>query len=121
MSGIEAFSLVCGIFQVISFAHETITLCKAIYQGASPDEHLQKKAVSLADVSANVQARQQGMTLQTADERSLADIARKCNIAARALQDEARFISNHQKSGSLVATMHVAAKTSWRKRRLERL
>jgi hypothetical protein len=121
MSGIEALSLVASIMQVIMFTGETISLCKTIYQqGSSPDSHLGQRADTLATLSADIQGHAQGKP-QTPTQRSLADIAAKCNIAARALAEEIQFITSHQKKGSLVAVLRVAAKTIWRKRRLERL
>lgn len=58
---------------------------------------------------------------KTQNDRSLADIASKCSIAARSLDEEIQFISGHAKKGSLSSALRVVVKTNWRKRRLQRL
>jgi len=121
MSGIEALGFVCNIMQTISFAHETVTLCKAIYQGRHPDAYLIENAASLAALSAQVQTHYQKMKPQTTDEWNLSNIASKCNITARALEEEVQFITDHQTKGNLAATLRIAVKMNWRKSRLERL
>ena len=120
MSGLEAFGLACNIIQIISFAHETVSLCQTIYNGRSPSTHLKETAQSLADLSAQIHSDCQAIQPLNADERSLVDIANKCNIAARALEEETSFILQHQKKGNLVATFRVTVKTVWRRRRLDR-
>ncbi|KAK4461541.1 hypothetical protein QBC42DRAFT_92312 [Cladorrhinum samala] len=121
MSGLETLSLVANIFQVIGFACDTVGLCKAIYRGELPDAILKEYGDSLSTLSAQVQTQCNNSTPQTKDEKALADLAAKCNVAARALADEADFLTSHQAKGSLVATLKIVTKTKWRQRRLERL
>ena len=121
MAGIETLSLACNIMQIIAFACETLSLCKAIYQGQSFDAHLMENAESIKTLSSDLQTHSQTISPQTADEKRLHDIAGKCVMTSRALEEEARFISDHQSKGSLAATLRVAVKTNWRKGRLERL
>ncbi|EOO03839.1 hypothetical protein UCRPA7_592 [Phaeoacremonium minimum UCRPA7] len=122
MSGLEALSLVCNILQIISAAHSTVSFCKAVYQGSSPDAHLGDNAVALASLSAEVEmfyaSRQPP---RTAHEKSLADVAKKCNIAARALEEEAKFLIGNRAKGNLATTIKIAVKTNWRKNRLDKL
>ncbi|OTA68003.1 hypothetical protein K449DRAFT_317405, partial [Hypoxylon sp. EC38] len=121
MSGLEALSVACNIMQVISFAHETISFCKSIYQGQYPDDHIKQNAASLSALSAELQAHYESTKPQTSQHKQLVDVAKQCNIAARALEEEVKFlISNHAK-GHLVQTLRTAVKTNWRRGRLERL
>lgn len=121
MSGVETLGFVCNIMQLISFACETTTLCKAVYHGRSPDRHLQEYAKALSDASSQVNSHCQGMRSQTSDEQALEIIASKCNIAARELDEEVKFLNGHQAKGNLTATLRTAVRTNWRKNRLSRL
>ncbi|RYP19319.1 hypothetical protein DL765_003401 [Monosporascus sp. GIB2] len=121
MSGLEALSLVCNIMTVITFARETVNLCKAVYQGRSPDDQLIDIAASLSATSDELQNENQAMSPKPAFEHRLVDIASKCNVAARALDDEVKFLMANHKQGSLKETLRVAVKANWRKNRLERL
>lgn len=121
MSGLEALGIACNIMQVISFAHETIEFCKAMYEGQSLDLYSEQSVASLSAISAQLQTRYQGVRSQTAQDRELEDVARKCNVAARALEEEVKFLTRHQAAGSLKRTLLVTLKIIWRKRRLERL
>ncbi|KAL9115090.1 MAG: hypothetical protein Q9227_000884 [Pyrenula ochraceoflavens] len=121
MSGIETLAFVCNILELITFARETTNLCKGIHQGSHPDEHLRDNASSLANASAQVYAHCQARRPETSDDRALVDIAKKCNIDARALEEEVNFLTAHQRKGTLTATLRTAIRTNWRKARLQRL
>ncbi|KAI0883129.1 uncharacterized protein GGS22DRAFT_195372 [Annulohypoxylon maeteangense] len=121
MSGLEALSIACNIMQVISFAHETVSFCKAIYQGKSIDEYGGHDIASLSALSAQLRKHYQNIKPKTTDEKQLEDIAKKCNIAARALEEEVAFLLSHNAKGHLAQTLRIAVKTNWRKGRLERL
>lgn len=120
MSGLEALGLACNIMQVIACAYETTSFCKAVYQGRSPDAHLLENANALAELSGEVQRRNEALKPKTLTQKKLSDIARKCNVAARALEDEVSFLNSHHGKGNLFATLQTAVKTNWRKSRLER-
>ncbi|KAI2465181.1 hypothetical protein F4781DRAFT_424945 [Annulohypoxylon bovei var. microspora] len=123
MSGLEALtsllSIACNIMQVISFAHGTISFCRAIYQGKYINEY--SDVTSLSALSAQLQTHYEATTPRTSDEKQLGDIAKKCNIAARALEEEVEFLKSHNAKGHLAQTLRIAVKTNWRKSRLERL
>lgn len=121
MSGVEVLGLACNVLQIIDYASNTVTLCKNIYQGRSPSPDLKSHASDLESLSAQVQSHVQGLQSRTASERKLSDIGNKCNIAARALDEELQFLLGHQAKGNLAATLRLAVKTNWRKSRLERL
>jgi hypothetical protein len=123
MSGVEALGLACNIITVISFAHETISLCKRVYQGEVPTAELSRTAKSLVATSQDVQDQNNGLQQQslTPSQRRLHEVAQRCNVAARGLQDESDHLLKHHKQGDLVAMMKIAAKSTWRKRRLDKL
>jgi len=137
MSGLEALGLACNVMQLISFAHETWNFCSEVYNGRSPDRSLRDNAEAMFGAS-------QEVTLQLAllvspagsdtnsssgsptgnlslAERQLADLARKCNKAARELRDEALFLCECQAAGNLLSVMKTAIKTNWRRKRMQRL
>lgn len=121
MSGIEALSLVANIFQVINFASETIRLCNGIYNGRAPGDNLGEYASTLQSLSSQVQSHYRTASPVDASERELERIARKCAVAARALEEEVGFATKHHAQGDLAATLRVAIKPLWRRKRLARL
>lgn len=122
MSGLETLGLVCNVLQVISFARETISLCVAIYDGKNPDDHLKENAEQASALSADVEKYYaSAKTSPTPHEKRLAEVAHKCNIAARALEEEVLFLTGSQAKGNLAATIKTPVKTNWRKKRLRRL
>ncbi|KAK7419624.1 hypothetical protein QQX98_003215 [Neonectria punicea] len=120
MSGLEALGLACNIFQVISFGRETASLIKNVYRDGSVDDALEENAKDLADLSSHVQTLTTPNT-RNKQERQLLDIAKKCQSVARDLTEEIAFVVGHKKKGSLTATIKVAAKANWRKRRLDNI
>ncbi|OHF03273.1 hypothetical protein CORC01_01326 [Colletotrichum orchidophilum] len=118
MSGLEALGLACNIFQVISFGRETASLVKRVYRDGSVDDALEANAKDLAQLASHVQTLEVPKT-PSKQEHQLLEIAKKCQAVARDLTEEIAFIVGHKKKGSLAATIKVAAKANWRKRRLD--
>ncbi|KEZ43322.1 hypothetical protein SAPIO_CDS4768 [Scedosporium apiospermum] len=124
MTGLETLAAVSSIFQVISFGRETISLCKKIYRtGSGVDSELAENAAFLGHLSSQIYQLEDTTkaTSRTKDDQSLDDILKKCQTSSRDLQEEVGFITGHAKNGSLASTLKVAAKTTWRKRRLDRV
>lgn len=125
MSGLEAMAalgLACNIFQVISFGHETISLVKRIYQNGTPGGALSGNASHLREIASRIESAQVPSAAASArQDQILLTVAQKCQTAARDLQEEVKFIVEGAAAGSLGATLKVAVKTNWRKRRLDRL
>lgn len=125
MSGLEplaALGLACNIFQLIEVGRDTIKLAKAIYQSSTPsiDKALQENAVILSNISCEVKAAKPP-TRPSKLEQQLLLMAEKCFCASRDLQEEVRFLLGNAKQNQLASALKVVAKTTWRKRRLERL
>lgn len=125
MSGLEplaALGLACNILQLIEIGCNTIKLAKNIYQSSTPviDKALQENAAVLSTISSEVKGAKRPASLSKLDQQ-LVTIADKCFAAARDLEEEVRFLLTNAKQNQLAATLKVVAKTTWRKRRLERL
>lgn len=120
MSGLEALSLACNILQLIEAAGKAISFCKKVYEGSVPDAHLTTTASTLKALSNEIY-KDNSVVQTTHSKRRLCELAKKCNETARALDEESKFLTGHQAKGSLRATLALAAKSNWRKKRLERL
>jgi hypothetical protein len=90
MSGLEALGLACNIFEVISFAHETISFCKRVYEGEAPSADLHRSALSLAATSKDLQKHDEGLRQKscTPAQKRLHDAAQRCHVVARGVEDE---------------------------------
>lgn len=123
MAGLETLAAVSSIFQVIAFSWETISLCKKIYlTGSGVDPELAENAAVLDQISSQIQGMDTlNAGVRSRDDEQLHDVLKKCQAASRDLQEEVAFITGHAKKGSLASILKIAAKTNWRKRRLETL
>jgi hypothetical protein len=126
MSGLEALvalGLTCNIFQTITFGCEIITLAKHVYQSGTLDNAIHAYAGELRGVADGIRTAcphdsSKALSLQ---DKQLLKLSRTCCTAARELQEEVEFIIGNAQRGSLLATIKVAAKANWRKRRLDRI
>lgn len=125
MSGLEplvALGLACNIFQLIEVGRDTIKLAKEIYQSSRPsiDKALEENAIVLDNISREVKAAQRP-TRPSKLEQQLLVTAERCSSAARDLEEEVSFLLENAKRNQLVSTLKAVARTTWRKRRLDRL
>lgn len=122
MSGLETLGVVCSIFQTISFARETISLCKRVYRiGTGIDQDLSENAAFLEKMTSQVAGLDMNAPRVRSDDQQLFDVLKKCRDVSRDLREEISFVTEHRRKGSLASTLKLAAKTSWRKRRLENM
>ncbi len=122
MSGAEVFALVSGIFQVISFAGQTIELCTAIYNGASPDKRLSLTAAAMDSVAAEIQKQCQDAPDAESDaERELFALATECRKTASDLEEDVNRCIGSQAKGKLGATFLASFKYQLRKPGLKKL
>lgn len=131
-TGLEALGIACNVMQVISFAGETIKLCKIIYDGKpTPTDQLLENANQMIrhvseveDYLKNVPAKSpSGSVPATSDYKGLINIAQKCKAAAEELKKVASAASSTPTAakGSITKTAK-ATYTSWRsKSTLEKL
>ncbi|KAK8043411.1 hypothetical protein PG993_005841 [Apiospora rasikravindrae] len=126
MAGLEpiaALSLACNVLQVVGIGRETVRIAKQVYQDGKLDPALTESAGVLNDLSGQIRSATTvaSAAKPKARDKQLIDLADKCQGAARDLQEEVHFLNGPPTRAKLVATLQIVAKTTWRKRRLEKL
>ncbi|KAK8074528.1 hypothetical protein PG997_009191, partial [Apiospora hydei] len=126
MSGLEpiaALSLACNILQIVGIGRETVRVARQVYQDGKLDPALTEDAGILNDLAGQIHliTAVPSAAKPKAQDKRLLDLADKCQGAARDLQEEVNFLNGPPTRAKLVATLKTAAKTTWRKRRLEKL
>ena len=126
MSGLEpiaALSVACNILQIIGVGLETIRTARKVYLDGELDPALVESATILQSLSKSILPINQATsaTRPKPQEKQLLELAGKCKDAARDLQEEVNFLSGPPTKAKLMAALKTATKTTWRKRRLDRL
>lgn len=124
LEGLAALGLASNIFQVVSFGCSTIKLIKHVYQNGPLDDAVYGNAAELRIIANGFrEGPPRGVSTKSLSQqdKNLLRISEKCYAVARDLQEEINFIGGHSKRRSLSATVKVAAKANWRKRRLDRM
>ncbi|KLU92117.1 hypothetical protein MAPG_11064 [Magnaporthiopsis poae ATCC 64411] len=143
MSGLEpvaALGLACNILQVIGVGLDTIRVAKQVYKDGALDPALTESASALENISSQIlratastspvsatststtsTSTRAGAARAKSLDKQLSELADKCQGAARDLREEVNFLNGHSTKTKLVATLKITAKTTWRKRRLEKL
>lgn len=126
MSGLEpiaALGLACNILQVVGVGRDTVRLAKQVYQDGKLDPSLTASAGVLDNLAGQIRATTavSSAAKPKAQDKQLLDLAEKCQRAARDLREEVNFLNGQQTRATLVATVKIAAKTTLKKRRLEKL
>ncbi|KAK3367650.1 hypothetical protein B0H63DRAFT_363599, partial [Podospora didyma] len=124
MEPLAALGIASNVMQIISFGFETIAVCKRVHESGHPEPGLGDNSASLHTLSValsqQLKAYHQSQVGLRKHDKAMLDIAAKCADAAKALQEEARFLTpKTTKNFANVAS--TVSKTLWRKRRLERL
>lgn len=127
MSGLEplaVFGLVTGTMQVVTFARDSISICKKIHDNGSPDHSLVQAAAQLRSASDALQrhlvTRPQALT---ADETALVKMATDCFNASLKLSDEIAKISSTPPAGRAkhLRVFGRASKRTWSKPKIDGL
>ncbi|PHH63862.1 hypothetical protein CDD81_5419 [Ophiocordyceps australis] len=122
MSGLEALGVACNVMQLLSFTREVFTTCRNIYKNGTINADLDDTAECLEFLSGQVYDSSQKANLQTDDEIELSKVAKKCNIVARSLEEELRYLTKRRDaSGHFLKAVFLGLQYSWRSGRLERL
>jgi hypothetical protein len=126
MSGLEpvaALSLACNILQIVGIGRETVRVARQVYQDGKLDPALTEDTRVLEDLAGQIRLTTAvaSAVKPRAQDKQLLDLAEKCQGSARDLQEEVNFLNGQPTRAQLVATLTIAAKTTWRKRRLEKL
>jgi hypothetical protein len=127
MSGAESlaiFGIACNVMQVISFAHETISLFKQINEDGRSDPGLHKAASQMESATKSLtDSINPGGRATTAQEKELLKVAEECAGVAKKLTEE----TNKLKIGTAAGLKKVAKIPSvlgerwWKKGQIERL
>ena len=121
MSGLEALSLACNVFQTISFARDTVNFCRDVYNGQkTPDAHLEAQATAMIQAAQQVESSCSSSTL-TASERTLVDISRQCVTTAKKLEAMVQSITKTQRKGKFVSALSTRLKSLWKQKDIESL
>lgn len=121
MSGIEALSLVCNIFQLIEIGHECVVLCKTAYTAGSLDDQTLQRARSLAGIVSDAEKRFASSGALSAEERKVQEIASKTLSSAKALEKELVYLNANARRDDFIAAIRTAARHKKRRGRLENL
>lgn len=122
MSGLEALGLAASIMQVIGFAIDTASCCRAIYNGDPTDETvLQEHATSISKAASRLLDSSRKIQPQISIEKDLLNLAKKCSEVAQQLQDELRSITNSRQKKSAYKAVKSMTKSIFNKRRVEKL
>jgi len=125
MSGLEplaALGLACNVMQLIDFARETTSICKAVYETGTPDPGLVSTIGHMTGAFENL-----SNSLDSArgsadpDERALLEVARDCQAVAKKLKAKVNKISKNTSGGKYFSAIIVASKANYRKRDIEKL
>lgn len=122
MSVVESLALVTSVMTVITFARETATSCKALYNGESVDANMRDKASELGRATEEMEKHCNSLTPQSPGEKSLVELARKCQKLAEGLVTEIDKAEGGGKAkGSLYKSIKSSLKVSIGKSKLERM
>ncbi|WKT52451.1 hypothetical protein QSH57_002965 [Fusarium oxysporum f. sp. vasinfectum] len=105
-TGLEVLGAVSAVCALASFARETISVCKRVYNGESTaDEDLKKHAEQMSEAIAWVQTRCMGIGSEPSDYNSkFEDIVKGCRTAAAELETELGLVTsmNQKRNGARV-------------------
>ena len=84
MDPLTAFSLACGVIQVVDFSMKVLAKCKEIHDHGALSEHQEVEKITkhLTDVRIDTSHPQSSGTTQTPDDRELLDLAKTCSATA---------------------------------------
>ncbi|KAJ4146220.1 hypothetical protein NW754_001684 [Fusarium falciforme] len=125
MSGLEplaALGLACSVIQTITFAGQTLSLCRKISKDGQPDPALNDYSLELSKISETLKSNlNRGTGVLLSDDLALRDTAEKCLDVATKLAQEMKNLSpqNGQKGDRI--SFRLGFKTLFRKPRLEQL
>jgi len=90
MDPITAFSLACGVIQVIDFNTKVLSQCREIYKNGSlsENESIESMAEHLTTLRADLQPTTSSTGAQTAGDKDLIQLSIKCSEMAKELVAE---------------------------------
>ncbi|CAG9992097.1 unnamed protein product [Clonostachys byssicola] len=135
MSGFEILGLACAIFQTISFAHETLNVCIALYdRQKTPDDEVEdiansmvvaaEKVTSICDENQQLKKEISQIAADCKNDalgEEIARIAKECIKIASQLKSEVGKITSLAAKGDFLITMKAASMSLWKKPKLKKL
>jgi hypothetical protein len=90
MDPLTAFSLACGVIQVIDFSAKVLSQCREIYKNGSlsENESIKSMAEHLITLRADLQPTTSSIGTQTAGDKDLVQLSNKCSEMAKELVGE---------------------------------
>ena len=115
MDPLMAFSLACGVIQVVDFSTKTLSKCKEIYQEGSLLEHqeledLTNRLVDIRDKLERTPVGQNVGNLGAVEDQSLLKVAGHCSKTAEDLVEKFRSLKiegPHKKRQAVVKTIKL--------------
>ncbi|KAI8719792.1 NACHT domain-containing protein [Fusarium sp. LHS14.1] len=125
MSGLEplvALGLACSVMQTITFAGQTLSLCRNIYNDGQPDPALNDYSLELSKISETLKDNlNKGSGVLSSDDLALRDTAEKCLEVTTKLTQEMQNLSPQNGQKGVRISIRLGFKTLFRKPRLEQL
>jgi hypothetical protein len=123
MEALAGLSLACNVMQVMSFAHETFSLCKKIYSEGEANPSLGANAKTMAILTKALQNTilDHAAKPVTEADHELQSIARKCLDAANRLAAKLEDLGQANSKGHIKKTVKSAFKHWWRSDELQQL
>ncbi|KAK4646987.1 uncharacterized protein QC761_0024640 [Podospora bellae-mahoneyi] len=123
MSGMQAFSLACGVMQVITFAELTFATCRKILKTGTPDPTLNDRVQDLKGFCEIVEKRCTPLIPMklNANETKLLAIATRSVGAAQELEAEIAKICPSSSRGKLSTSLLETMKVLIHRRKIEKL
>lgn len=123
MDPLTAFSLVCGVVQVVDFSIKTLSKCKEIYHEGSLSqyqelENLTKHLVEVREKLELPAANQSIVRSITSDEQGLLEVAGQCSETADQLVEQLQSLkieAPHKRRQAILKTVKVL----WEKDRIQ--
>jgi len=127
MSGLEALAalgLACNVMQIIDFTHETISLCKKVYNGLSPDPNLATSVSQLDAFLKELDARLKNTPdILDPSQKALVAVAKSTATVVNDIRVEADkiFGNVNASKGNVIAAVAKTTKYVLSRRKIERL
>ncbi|KAM0345605.1 hypothetical protein ACHAPU_006258 [Fusarium lateritium] len=122
-TGLEVLGVVSAVCQLISFAGESVSLCKKVYNGIlTPDDDLKNHAQQMSDAMSRVEARNMNIGSQPSDYNSkFESIVKGCKAAAASLEEELQLVTGMNKKNKMIKALHATLRASSHRKKIERL
>lgn len=115
MDPLTAFSLACGVIQVVDFSTKTLVKCKEIYREGFSSEYRELESMTrhLVDVRAGLDLpgpHQSADSIHKLDDQSILELAKECSITADQLIGKLRSVKTkgpHEKRQAIMKTLKL--------------